>query len=183
MCKTGVCSPAEVQSFTVNPIVLLEKASAPLVGQALEANGIGPVRVGMMVSDLRRRGVDLRDESIPSGFAFECWYAQPKGFPGLAFMIQKGSVIRIDVDTPEIKSVHGIGLGATEQDVMRLARAAGSDVEVGVHHYDPNGHYMLVANRQEKARGHLFVFETDGRQVTTFRSGLRQPAQWVEGCL
>jgi len=57
----------------------------------------------------------------------------------------------------------------------------GDDIKATPHKYIEKGHYMTVMGDSASA-GKAIVFETDGQQVTMFRSGRLPEVQWVEAC-
>lgn len=64
----------------------------------------------------------------------------------------------------------------TEEEVKRLYPQAA----VERHPYDDAGHYLRLMSCD---RQYGMVFETNGRVVTSFRSGKLGPVGYIEGCL
>lgn len=153
------------------------RSASPLgTGEVLTPAGLGPVRIGMSVSEL---------ETIP-GLAVSveprartgCGYALPDGSsPGVAIMLDAGRVVRIDVEEPRIRTEAGVGVGDGESAVLA---AYGPDrVASTAHEYVPGGHYLTVS---PPLGGTVIVFETDGAVVTSIRVGRRPHVTYTEGC-
>jgi hypothetical protein len=75
----------------------------------------------------------------------------------------------------------GVGVGSSSAQVKA---AYPGRVKVSAHAFVPGGHYLEVLAGHGDPAGTAIVFETDktGR-VTDMRWGLRQPAEFIEGCL
>jgi hypothetical protein len=140
-------------------------------------NGIGPVKIGMTVEEIRRLVGPIEDDKA----AYDsdgCYFITPLNGPdGVLFMILGGRVARIDITNPAISTERGIRIGASEDEI---AKAYGK-VEIGPHFYGgPDGHYVRVAAIREKL---LLLFETQNGIVATYRAGETNAVNFVEGCL
>ena len=148
-----------------------EPGSASTISQApLDINGIGPIRVGMTVTQAAAAaGAPIRLQSAVGS----CGEAIPVGGPqGLSFMTDLAGITRVDVTELSIKTGEGIGIGSTEADVIRTY---GSRVTTQPHEYT-NGHYLVVSSDKPDLANYQFVFETDGTRVTMVRSGRAWPS-------
>lgn len=144
----------------------------------LRMDGIGPARVGMILSELERLvGSAARVERIEPGDA--CGYASFAGIPaGISFMLSGDTVVRANVDTTGFRDDRGLGVGSTEAQV--LARRAGM-VRVEPHPYTgPEGHYLIVDD--PATPGFRLIFETDGQRVLSLRAGRLPEVDLIEGC-
>lgn len=151
-------------------------ARVPGRGEVLTPEGLGAVRIGMSVEEL---------EAIP-GLAFSveprartaCGYAEStRPDAGFAVMLDAGTVVRVDVTGPGIRTEAGIGVGDAEAAV---SAAYGPDrVASAGHEYVPGGHTLTVAPPGE---GAAIVFETDGAVVTSLRAGWFPHVTFSEGC-
>jgi hypothetical protein len=75
----------------------------------------------------------------------------------------------------------GVGVGDSEAQVKA---AYPGRVKVSSHTYVPGGHYLEVLAGRGDLAGTAIVFETDAAgRVTSIRSGYREPAEAIEGCL
>jgi len=154
-----------------------EAGSASSISQApLDIDGIGPVRVGMTVTQAAAAaGIPIRLQSSVG----PCGGAIVVGGPeGLSLMTDLNGITRVDVTEPFIKTRAGIGVGSSEADVTR---AYGGHVTVQPHPYT-NGHYLIATSDKPDLANYRFVFETDGARVTAFRSGREPDVEFIEGC-
>lgn len=138
-------------------------------------DGFGPVKVGMKPSDamkaLKLTENRWDDES-------DCYYLDmnskdPESSP--SFMVNDGTVARVDVSTPEYLTEAGAKVGDTE---ARIKELYGKGVDVSPHEY-VDGHYLTVTSKDGKF---AIVFETDGKVVTYIRAGRALEAGYIEGC-
>jgi len=138
-------------------------------------DGLGPVKVGMKPSDamkaLKLTENRWDDES-------DCYYLdmnseEPESSP--SFMVNDGTVARVDVSTPDYMTEAGAKVGDTEERIKELY---GKGVEVSPHEY-VEGHYLTVTSKDGKF---AIVFETDGKVVTYIRAGRALEAGYIEGC-
>jgi hypothetical protein len=145
---------------------------------ALSEDGLGPVLTGMQLSEAVNMGLLSENPNLKP----ECDYVFPavgSGIPeGVSVMVVRGRIARIDVDTGAVTTAEGAKLGDTEE---RLKDLYGDDITSTPHKYIEKGHYMTVLG-DSASKGKAIVFETDGQQVTMFRSGRLPEVQWVEAC-
>lgn len=149
-------------------------ASQPWV---VRFDGIGPVKIGMSLSEL---SVTLHESfSMPEDKdEHACFYVEQSKHPGVAFMIQKGRVTRIDVDRPGVvATAEGIKIGDSEYQTIKVY---GRRLKIEPHRYTaPEGDYLtaLSDDRQYGIR-----FETDEGKIVSFYAGKLQAIGLVEGC-
>jgi len=139
--------------------------------------GVGPVKTGWTLAQLRTAlGEDLRPAYDVNP---ECDYVDPAGLPpGIALMVERDTIVRIDVDTTGIPTAEGAVVGDTEARILELYRGR---VQVEPHKYTgPEGHYLVVTWPADSL--HLLIFETDGKKVLNYRAGIRPAVEYVEGC-
>jgi len=152
------------------------KQSAAPRSWAVADTGAGPVVVGMSFDEANRAAggtLRLSQPLQPEGCAF-AW-----GPDSLAFMIENGRLVRVDVRTPGIKTSAGAMVGDAE---ARIEELYAGRVTRMPHKYEQGSLYLTVASR-ETARGTAqLIFETDGKVVTRFRGGLLPQVAYVEGC-
>jgi hypothetical protein len=108
-----------------------------------------------------------------------CTYLRAAALPkDVLVMVQRDTVLRIDVRGKGVLTVDSVGIGDTEAKV--LERYAGR-VRTTPHKYTgPTGHYLTVTAPPDTE--HAIVFETDGRVVVNYRAGRRDAVALVEGC-
>ncbi len=105
----------------------------------------------------------------------DCAYYVADGAPqGVRFMVIDDTVVRVDIDTPAVRTRSGLGVGTSEAEILRAFPTA----SVTPHEYT-DGHYVTIT---DSATGNKVVFETDGATVTTYRAGRAPEVEYVEGC-
>lgn len=138
-------------------------------------DGFGPVKVGMKPADAMK-SLTLTENRYDD--ESDCYYldmdsANPENLP--SFMVNNGTVARVDVSVPGYRTEAGAKVGDTE---ARIKKLYGGRVEVSPHEY-VDGHYLTVASKDGK---HAIIFETDGKIVTYIRAGRVPEAGFIEGC-
>lgn len=108
-----------------------------------------------------------------------CDFVVPAAAPlGVSLMVLSDTVVRVDIDTGTVATQEGIRIGDTEARVLEAYRG---HVTVEAHPYDgPEWHYLIVDPPADTL--HRMIFETDGTNVTSFRAGLRDAVDLIEGC-
>lgn len=146
----------------------------------LSVNGMGPIRVGMR---LREAEQSLRARLAATGGApnQRCYYvAMENGPPGVAFMVVKGVIARVDVEAPATNPTKaGARIGSSEAEIERLYPGR---IEATPSEYSPGGRYLRWKPEAAKFRNFGIVFETDGQQVTRMRAGRLPELNYVESC-
>lgn len=141
-------------------------------------DGIGPLRIGMTVDQASAAaGATIRVGADDFG---GCRYAWLPAFEGLDLLVIDGQIGRVGVGDGPFRTVSGIGIGATEAEVHRVY---GSRITVERHWYHPTGHYLVYIAADPSLQQFSLLFETDGRVVTAFRSGLKAAVARPEGCV
>ena len=94
-------------------------------------------------------------------------------------MIQGRRIVRIDVWAAWVRTTAGIAVGDPED---RIGKAYREPISTTPNFYDvEHGHYVEVAG-QGLDTGYALLFETDGKKITGYRSGLPEAVRLVEGC-
>lgn len=134
---------------------------------------VGKVQIGMTVQQASQ---EFGKRLVQVGENLEgCFYVKPEGGDaGISFMVIGERIARIDVTSNNISSDQGIRVGDTEEKVKSIYRGS---LEIENHSYDEAGHYLKI-----KSGNFGMVFETDGKKVTSFRSGRFPEVEYVEGC-
>jgi len=141
-------------------------------------NGIGPVRVGMTVSQAAKAaGTRLVGDSPNNS----CYYVSPQGErKHIGFMVSGDRIARVDIyKGSKITTVKGAKIGDTEARIKSLYPG---QIQVTPHKYVTGGHYLTFVPKDRSDRNYRVVFETDGQRVTQFRSGKLPEVEYVEGC-
>ena len=167
---------------TLGLLAGLSTSGAAPVTQTLTPQGLGQVRIGMSWHQAERAlGVKLTGEGASATAA--CWYAERSDGvdPGVAYMVDKGRITRIDIGqpskgaSPSTVTAGGIGLGA---DVEAIRRAYGADIRLEAAEIEPDTRLVRV----ETSKGRGTVLEIHDGKVTAFRSGLKPAIDYSEGC-
>jgi len=84
-------------------------------------------------------------------------------------------------DKSAITTLSGAKIGDTEARIKALYPG---QIKVSPHKYtgDSGGHYLTFVPKDKSDRFYRLIFETDGKQVTNFRSGKLPEVEYVEGC-
>lgn len=148
----------------------------------IQLDRIGPVGVGMTLAEASAAAgqpIEVDERSSPGGSASGCVFAVPSsGVPAVSFMVIDGVIARIDVGTPGVVTLSGVGVGSTVQEVLT---AYGEErIAVEPHPYDEGGQYLRFLTDRQSDR--LLIFETDGEVVTSYRAGDADAVSAPEGC-
>jgi hypothetical protein len=171
LAAAGIGEPATVSSAA--PVATPTPASA----FKIRFDGFGPVKVGMKPADAIKAYGNVLSENRWDDES-ECYYLDlnkenPESEP--SFMVNDGTVARVDVSNPEYLTEAGAKVGDTE---ARIKELYGKDVEVSPHEY-VDGHYLTVTSKDGK---YAIIFETDGKVVTYIRAGRPPEVGFIEGC-
>jgi hypothetical protein len=143
---------------------------------AVREDGFGPVKIGMSLPQLNlvlHEKFSKPDNKEDQG----CFYVNPAKHAHIAFMIENGRLVRIDVDGAGVPTVKGIQVGDSEQ---RARQVYGARLKVEPHAYTgPEGHYLTI---RSSSGGYGIRFETDNGKIETFYAGRFDAIQYVEGC-
>ena len=151
-------------------------SGAPTSAWTVTPSGIGPIRVGMTVEDLKRVGGDV---NVPAGNA-DCAYVRPPSAPaGVSVMLAHGEVTRIDVESSGVQSDAGIVVG---DSASRVSQVYAGRVTATPHKYVQGGQYLTVRSPSPQDSTFRILFETEAGRVTRFRSGRLPEVAWVERC-
>lgn len=137
------------------------------------AEGVGPVEFGMSADEFVALGGSA---GIPRDPEYCVYGVLPAAPQPMRFMIESGTVVRVDVDSTGTATAEGARVGDTEGSIQELYRGR---VTVQPHKYT-DGHYLIVPLQNDSTRA--LVFETDGKRVTRYRAGLVPQVHYVEGC-
>lgn len=157
-------------------IIAAATAAVAAPGTPVSLHGIGPLRIGMPVAALRRIGARTRERPEEPG---GCHYWRLPGRDGLALMVVRNRLVRIDISNPAYRMISGAGVGMTEAEIGAIY---GARLRAEPHPYTgPEGHYLIYRARNEP---YGLIFETsheNGRPLS-MRVGYWENVQWIEGC-
>ena len=151
-------------------------APVPVADQTAGFDRLGPIRIGATIAELKREGLRLASRDDPMEGS-SCGYAHFKGLPEVAAMLDGDRVVRVDIGDQQHETPGGVRVGMSEAEALKRL---GGKAKVEPHPYTgPKGHYLVVHD-DGAPRG--LIVETDGKQVGSYRFGLWEQVQWVEGC-
>jgi hypothetical protein len=159
----------------------IASAAAPAVAAHLRIafDSYGPVRIGMTRQEIGAAlGTGIRNEN-PDADTEGCEYVVPgSDHAGVSFMLLKGRLARIDVNSPDVLTLSGARIGATQDAVLALYR---DRVRISPHAYSaPEGSYLTM-HSADKRNG--IRFETYQGKVTGYYAGTAEAIEYIEGCL
>ena len=137
--------------------------------------GIGPVRAGMTLAELREALDSVRFTDPESA---RCAYPRFVGLPeGVWVMVEQGVVGRVDVQKGDVATAEGVRIG---DDSAKVRSTYGERMTVVPHKYT-DGRYLEIATPGDTV--HLIVFETNARgTVLRYRAGKLPQVRYVESC-
>jgi len=150
-------------------------ASLASDGWIIRQDGIGPIRIGMSVSQLNtalHEKFAMPEKKEDQG----CFYVHPSKHSAVSFMIEDGRLVRIDVDKAGVLTVEGVQVGDSEKHVVQVY---GPSLKVEEHAYTPEGHYLTVRSKDGR---YGIRFETEKGKVQTFYAGRFKAVKYIEGC-
>lgn len=152
---------------------------------SLSSSGYGPVKIGMSVKKASAAlGVKLssgKNKSKP-GFSKakykKCHFVTPKARDvGLAFMVEKGVITRVDVTKGNIKTFSGLKIGS-KASYVKAKYGKSLRIEPHKSGSDDDKYYSVRVSSKND-----MLFEVIQGKVATFRGGLATSVARVEGCL
>lgn len=161
----------------VDPPPPVTRTAAPSSPDAwvVRPSGAGPLRISMSLAELRPYLSAPADTAAISG---GCGYVSVAVAPdSLVFMVEERRLVRVDVVGGPTATAEGARVGDTEERIRALYPGARTEP----HQY-VEGHYLIAIPGAPRDTLGRYVFETDGRRVTTYRAGVYPPVEYVEGC-
>lgn len=147
--------------------------------EKLSFEGIGPIKIGMSLKEISEVvGPSVKFISENSDENSCLMYTSEELLPGLSLMIKKDVLVRIDVFGEYDKNIQtavGVKVGDSEKKVKQLYPS----IKMEPYSYEDQ-HYLTVTSKDGLS---AIIFETDGKNVSTFRAGKFPEVSLVEGCL
>ncbi|MFQ4135492.1 hypothetical protein PGN35_004160 [Nodosilinea sp. PGN35] len=181
----GVLAPLSSLRVMQRAIALAPEADVTtvptlaLLAAPLKTTGLGPIRIGMDLDELRAKGLTpvLIDEASNG----QCQYYRIKdhGEP-LGLMAINDQVLRVEVWPGSLTTTRsGIRIGSTERDLVRVY---GQQLEATANPATL-GKTVIFTPQDPGEDVYRLVFETDDQgRVTQFRAGQFPSVTWAEGC-
>lgn len=139
-------------------------------------DGVGPVRIGMSLAQLN--GALHETFRMPEAKEDQgCFYVNPTAHRDVAFMIESGRLVRIEVNARGVSAAEGIRVGDSKAHALQVY---GPRVEVEAHAYTgPEGHYLTIRSKDGL---YGIRFETEKGKIKMFYAGYSKAIQYIEGC-
>jgi len=155
-------------------------ASAPVAAspapEVMSLNGLGPLRIGTPVAELRTRFRADAGEAYPDP-EVDCAYWTSPLYPGVQMMVSGGRLVRLETEDRRYRTPGGARVGASE---ARIRALYGTRMRVEEHPYmGPEGKYLIVRARHEPLG---LIVETWGGRARSMRVGYWRSVQLIEGC-
>ena len=158
------------------PLLALALAAAAPAPEVMTLRGLGPLRIGLGVAELRARFRAVAGEPYPDP-EVDCAYWTTPLHPGLQLMVSGGRLVRIETEESRYRMPAGARVGMKETEIRALY---GARMRVEPHPYmGPEGKYLIVRARDEPLG--LIVETWDGR-ARSLRVGYWRSVQLIEGC-
>jgi hypothetical protein len=149
----------------------------------LSEDGLGNVKIGMPVEQIELQFHDKFGYNPYENHGCSMLTTPLLEPTGISVMIEAKHLTRINIDyvgksalPATIKTSKGIGLGSSEEDVLK----AYPNARVKVNPADPTWH-TIFAETPDQAKG--IVFETNGKAVKSMRAGVNPAISYPNGCL
>lgn len=172
-------------------------ASLPAVSadQILTPEGLGPVRIGMTVSQAETAlGAKLKPLNKADGISDEsCWetHSLSDPDPAVSYMIWNGKIVRIAIHgyheeenwktVPPFATEEGVRIGAADTQV-REAYGKSLVIRPGFDANDDKDETSLLMTVFTRDKRSGIAFDTLSNKVWSFRAGLAKAIRMTEGC-
>lgn len=158
-----------------------EVPTLAILNEPLKTTGLGPIRIGMTVSEVSETGLKLLP--MEGNRSSECQYyrledhAEPIGL-----MAVDDRILRIDVWPGSLTTaLSGAKIGSTEQDLVKYY---GEDRLEAAFNSNTEGKTIVFTPKDPGEDIYRLVFETNERgRVVQYRAGQFPSVTWPEGCL
>jgi hypothetical protein len=173
--SVAACSGHRDSADTTQAGTTGASASGASGAMSVTPTGIGPVRAGMTIAELRQALDSVRFTDSDSA---RCAYPKFVGLPeGVWVMVEQGIVGRVDVQKGDVATAEGIRIG---DDSSVVRSVYGPRVTVVPHKYT-DGRYLEVKTPGDTL--HMIIFETNVRgTVLRYRAGQLPQVRYVESC-
>ena len=137
------------------------------------------MKIGMTVQQASQAlGTTLQPAQPLHEDEINCHYVYPDGnFKLIGFMVEGGTITRVDVYRGSYFTDKGIKVGENEKKIHEQYKGR---ITEKIHPYiGKEGKYLIVDTIKE----HQMIFETDRGIITSFRTGKLPSVAYIEGCL
>jgi hypothetical protein len=156
--------------------VILAQAAAAAAGPAwrLDPEGFGPLKVGMSFAQAHKLAPRLK--ATPAGLRASegCDQLALPGHPGVALMFIDGTLTRIDLFRPGVRTTRGIAPGDRVEQAMRAYPGMAAEPRA----YEENERFLT-----ERSGDSAIRFATEKGRIDNISAGRWAQVQYIEGCL
>jgi hypothetical protein len=149
-------------------------AASKRVAWKIGFSGAGPLQPGM---SLAHAIVLMEGDLWQTDGSVSCSEFHSARAPGVNFVFLKNFLARIEVDSGLSATTEGVRIGSTEAQVR-----AAYPGRLAVTADDSAGHSLTATPADSADSAFRLVFDTDGKRVVRFRTGVRPIVGWIEGC-
>ena len=176
---------------------LLAQAKPDYNNWKLSLNCLGPICVGMSIEQASKitnlevghyEKASLKEaKRMIKESTGHCFYLVPTQKPlagKVEFMVTNKHISTIEINSKEIKTLSGIGIGDSEGKVKKTYK--GKIKEDKLSKYDVGGgdnHNFVYVAKDKADQKYKLLIVTDGKKVTSVRSGYIEEVGYIEGCL
>jgi hypothetical protein len=140
--------------------------------------GIGPIVFGMTPAQAATTGVKLIPYGAPASRG-TCYYVRPDSPGGVDFMIESGTLRRVDVTSREIATTDGFRVGGSAARVLQFY---GSRATLEPDKYDPAVRTIVVTPSGANADKFRLLFKIKKSAIVQIIAGLLPQVLYVERC-
>lgn len=159
------------------PLLSLALAAAAPAPDVMTLEGLGPLRIGMPVAELRTRFRAVAGEPYPDHPEVDCAHWTSALYPRIQMMVSGGRLVRIETEDRRYRTPGGARVGVTEAE---LRARYGARMRVEEHPYmGPEGKYLIVRARHQPLG---MIVETWDGLARSIRVGYWRSVQLIEGC-
>jgi hypothetical protein len=141
----------------------------------IRPDGIGPVRIGMNLSELDAvlgETFQMPEDKDEQG----CFYVDSVKHPGMSFMIEENRLTRIDIDEKHFATATGAHVDDSEAHLIALYA---NKLKIEPNAYEPRDHVLTFAPVHQEF-GIRFII-ADGK-IRVIYAGRRTSISYIEGC-
>jgi len=150
-------------------------------GDQITTSGLGVVSIGAeSAAAATAAGTDFVPDGEPVG-ATSCQIVRPQPGPvGVAFMVNDGTIARVDVESGSVTTRSGARIGSTRDEILALF---GEKIQPEPHPTVAGAEMLVFVPVDPGDANRRVVFETgaDGI-VVRYWSGRMPEALWYDGC-
>ena len=176
--STSTSTTTTISQSTIDTLPPVEGIGTPTLGytSSITTVGLDTVHFGMTAAAAQKAAGTPFTPKSPVG---DCYMATPNKAPeGITFWIVDGTVERVDIDTPEITTRSGAGIGNTEDRIMGMF---GDRMQISPMP-DGSGNLLAFVPRDEADKEYRVMFQSDGKHVVRLWSGKLPWVQYLDGC-